>query len=178
MLQFLGLQRVGHDLANEQQNINVVPRWRSPSPYLSTPSSGVEILAFLGVTQVSERTDGAVCVWGGQNVWFLNLCLFHCLPIPILVYLHTLPNSSCLRTASDHPSLGKRNPKMQMTCSLLSTQLCKEPFKTGLIILFFFPKKTSILKFPQPLKESLKQSLVERLSCPFQMNLLPALLRI
>ena len=66
-----------------------------------------------------------------------------------------------------------------MTCSLLSTQLCKEPFKTGLVIhFFFFPKKTSILKFLQPLKESLKQSLGERLSCPFQMNLLLALLRI
>lgn len=71
---------------------------------------------------------------------------------------------------------------MQMTCSLLSTQLCKEPFKPGLgihwVLFFFFFKKTSILKFLQPLKESLKQSLVERLSCPFQMNLLPALLRI
>ena len=68
---------------------------------------------------------------------------------------------------------------MQMTCSLLSTQLCKEPFKTGLVIhFFFFFKKTSILKFLQPLKESLKQSLGERLSCPFQMNLLLALLRI
>jgi len=67
---------------------------------------------------------------------------------------------------------------MQMTCSLLSTQLCKEPFKTGLVIHFFFSKKTSILKFLQPLKESLKQSLGERLSCPFQMNLLLALLRI
>ena len=161
MLQFLGLQRVGHDLANEQQNINVVPRWRSPSPYLSTPSSGVEILAFLGVTQVSERTDGAVCVWGGQNVWFLNLCLFHCLPIPILVYLHTLPNSSCLRTASDHPSLGKRNPKMQMTCSLLSTQLCKDPFKTELIILFFFPRKLLFSSFPSLLKNLLNNLLLK-----------------
>lgn len=69
---------------------------------------------------------------------------------------------------------------MQMTCSLLSTQLCKEPFKTGLVILFFFfpPRKLLFSSFLQPLKESLKQSLVERLSCPFQMNLLPALLRI
>ena len=53
-----------------------------------------------------------------------------------------------------------------MTCSLLSTQLCKEPFKLGLVNFFFFLKGT-IPNLFQPLKESLKK---KSLGAPVWLN--------
>lgn len=54
----------------------------------------------------------------------------------------------------------KKNPKMQMTYSQQSTQLCKESFKSGLVICVFFFVcffKETIPKLLQPLKEFLKK---------------------
>lgn len=48
-----------------------------------------------------------------------------------------------------------------MTCSLLRTQLCKEPFKPGLGKKNFFLKGT-VPKVLQPLKVTLKKNFVAR----------------